>query len=58
MLKKDLLENKAFIEAPDNAKLIVSYIDFLGDNECVPIIEYNQYSNRIFITPGDVIEEE
>ena len=58
LTKKDLLKNKAFIEASDDAKLVVSYTDFWGDNECTPIIEYNQYSNTIFIIPGENCTEE
>lgn len=58
LTKKNLLENKAFMEAPDDAQIVFSYIDFLGDNECTPNVCYNQYSNKIYLSPGESIEED
>ena len=58
LTKKEFLENKAFMEAPDDAQIVFSYIDFLGENECVPSIFYNEYSNMVYLSPGDSIEEE
>lgn len=58
MTKKDLLENKAFMEAPDDAQIISSYVDFFGDNECTLDVYYNQYSNRLYLSPGESIKEE
>ena len=54
MTKKDLLE--AIEDMPMDAEVVLSCVDFWGDSNCVPNIEYNQYSNTIYITPGDDIE--
>ena len=56
MTKKDLLE--AIEDMPMDAEVILSCVDFWGDSNCVPNIEYNQYSNTIYITPGDDVEED
>ena len=56
MTKKELLE--AIDGMPMDAEVVLSYADFWGDSNCVPNIEYNQYSNTIYITPGESIEED
>ena len=58
LTKKDLLENEMFKNASDDVQKVFSYIDFLGDNECTPNVYYNQYSNRIYLSPGESIEED
>lgn len=42
---------------PDDAQIIMSFMDFLGETNCTPHISYNQYTNKIFITCGEDIEE-
>ena len=58
LTKKQFLENEMFKNAPDDAKIVFSYIDFWGDNHCMPTIFYNEYSNIVYLSPGDSIEEE
>ena len=58
LTKKEFLENEMFKNAPDDAQIVFSYIDFLGENECVPTIFYNEYSNTVYLSPGDSIEED
>ena len=42
LTKKEFLENEMFKNAPEDAQIVFSYIDFLGENECVPSIFYNE----------------
>ena len=47
-----------FKNAPDDAQIVFSYIDSWGDNEYTPNVWYNEYSNIIYLLPGDSIEED
>ena len=58
LTKKEFLENEEFKNAPDDAQIVFSYTDFWGDNDCVPIIFYNEYSNMVYLSPGDSIEDD
>lgn len=53
MTKKDLI--KQFEEFPDDAELEMVYYDFYTEHNSVPIVSYNKYSNKIYISPGENI---
>lgn len=43
---------------PKDATVIMSYIDFYGECNCIPITSYNGYSNTLYVGSGESIDDE